>query len=58
MGYIRPRLSKTTDNTYSGEFYIPFCDEAHMRWKAALILDTNEGPKSLVFHFNSVLPSH
>jgi protein SCO1/2 len=58
MGYIRPRLSKTSDNTYSGEFYIPFCDESQMRWKAALILQTKEGPKSLVFHFNSVLPIH
>ena len=58
MGYIRPRLNKTTDNTYSGEFYIPSCDEAQMRWRAALILDTKEGPKSLVFHFNSVLPTH
>ena len=58
MGYIRPRLSKTSDNTYSGEFYIPFCDESQMRWKAALILDTKEGPKSLLFYFHSVLPSH
>jgi protein SCO1/2 len=57
MGYIRPRLSKTSDNTYSGEFYIPFCDEAQMRWKAALILETKEGPKSLLFYFHSVLPS-
>ncbi len=58
MGYIRPRLSKSSDITYSGKFQIPFCEESQELWKAALIVETKERPKSLLFYFHSVLPTH
>jgi hypothetical protein len=55
MGYIRPKLIKNGENSYSGDFYIPLYELAEMQWKASLILETEQGLKSLICYFISVL---
>lgn len=56
MGYIHPKLTQTSDQTYTGKFHIPVCELPEMLWKARLILETPTGPKSLVFHFKTFKP--
>lgn len=56
MGFIRPKLTQVKSKTFTGKFEIPVCELPQMKWRARLILKTSSGPKSLIFHFNSVLP--
>lgn len=53
MGLIRPKLTETRMESYSGKFEIPVCELPEMKWRARLILETPNGSKSLLYYFSS-----
>lgn len=54
MGLIRPKLEQVNGNKFKGMFSIPVCELQEMKWRARLILETDGGPKSVIFYFTSV----
>jgi hypothetical protein len=52
MGFIRPNLNKSKDGFYEGNFTLPLCELAEMRWLLRLILkDKNNFYYKLNFNF-------
>ena len=56
MGLIRPKLKESAFDTFSAKFEIPVCELQQMKWKARLILETPNGPKSLLYYFSTTRP--
>ncbi len=42
MGYIRPLLSESAKDQFTGEFYLPVCELSEMKWKVKLISETKD----------------
>lgn len=55
MGLIRPKLTKTTDNTWIGGFRLPTCELREMKWKLRLLLeDSKRENNEIKFGFSSI----
>lgn len=55
MGLIRPKLTKTTDDTWVGGFRLPTCELNSMNWKLRLLLvDKDKENNEIKFRFSSI----
>lgn len=55
MGLIRPKLVKSSENSWSGQFKLPTCDLKGMTWHLRLLLqDSEKENHEIKFRFSSI----
>jgi len=54
MGYNRTTLNAETNHHFKGKTTIPICIRNKMNWQANVLLQTNQGLISVIFHFETL----
>ena len=51
LGYNRPELIKVSDTEFKGTAFLSLCATKEMNWEAKVILQTEQGVQTAVYHF-------